>query len=161
MTSLPPVISSNTIIKYFLPVLLHIVMPFVVVALIFFILRVACAYFLQGSRFLRVLVDGLIVLSFLVVAAIMVPIVFNTLKFPDAESAEAVNSDIDKAYDAYVDAFKEAMPSSSSSNNNPFPVPEIPEGNPFPVPEIPEGNPFPVPEIPEGNPFPVPGSSQN
>ena len=72
MTSLPPVISSNTMIKYFLPVLPHIVMPFVVVALIFFILCVACAYFLQGSRFLRVLVDGLIVLSFLVVAAIMV-----------------------------------------------------------------------------------------
>ena len=88
MTSLPPAISSNTMIKYFLPVLPHIVMPFVVVALIFFILCVACAYFLQGSRFLRVLVDGLIVLSFLVVAAIMVPIVFNTLKFPDAESAE-------------------------------------------------------------------------
>ena len=133
MTNLPPVISSNTMIKYFLPVLLHIVIPFVVVALIFFILRVACAYFLQGSRFLCVLVDGLIVLSFLVVAAIMVPIVFNTLKFPD-ESAEAVNSDIDKAYDAYVDAFKEAMSSSSSSNNNPFPVPEILESDPFPVP---------------------------
>lgn len=53
----------------------------------------------------------------------MVPIVFNTLKFPDAESVEAVNSDIDKAYDAYVDAFKEAISSSSLSNDNSFPVP--------------------------------------
>ena len=33
---------------------------------------------IRKKRFLRVLVDGLIVLSFLVVAAIMVPIVFNT-----------------------------------------------------------------------------------
>lgn len=115
MTESFAIISSETLNKYFWPVLLHMIVPFLVVGLIFLILRMVCARLLRGARYLRVLVDGVLVLLFLLVAGIMVPIVFNTLQLPSAESNESVISDINSAYEKTVDAIDSAMAKNSSS----------------------------------------------
>lgn len=109
MTESFAVISSETINKYFWPVLLHIIVPFLVVGLIFLIIRAVCARVLRNSRYLRILVDGVIVLLFLLIAGLMAPVVFKTLKLPDAESTESVVSDISGAYERTVDAIESAM----------------------------------------------------
>lgn len=106
---MPPVITTETMIKYFLPPFLHIVLPFLILMVVFSIVRIVFARIFRSSRILRVLVDSVIILLFLVAAILMVPIVINTVKLPDAESGTAVDRDMTEAFDAYVSVFEDAV----------------------------------------------------
>lgn len=75
-------ITSEMMNEYFWPQFLHIVLPFVILIIVFGVIRIVCAVIFRSSRVVRILVDGVIVLLFLLAAGLTVPVVINTIKLP-------------------------------------------------------------------------------
>lgn len=116
MSNLPTIeITSEMWAKYFWPIFLHMIMPFVALMIVFGIIRIIFAKLLRGQRTLRILVDGLIVLVFLLAAGFIAPIVINTAKLPPVPDFEELENSI---YSSVESAVREAMENASTSSED-------------------------------------------